>query len=119
MSSQKAVIAVFILALFAGNIILGAQYFTLQKELKKTQAEIRVSRKNDKVFAFTRLFVEKVLKADGEVSFEDRLALENAVRDTNDQEIIDQWKKFTGSSDEKEAQGEVKNLLGLLVEEIK
>jgi hypothetical protein len=35
-----------------------------------------------------------------------------------DQEILDQWQKFTGATTEKQAQQEVKNLLDLLVQKI-
>jgi len=37
----------------------------------------------------------------------------------NDEEILTQWKKFTESETEDEAQTEVKNLLEMLVSKIK
>ena len=67
---------------------------------------------------FTKLFITQVLRADGEVDFETRLKLENAVRELNDQNILAQWQKFVESETEEEAQEEVKNLLGMLVNKI-
>ncbi len=71
---------------------------------------------NEKVLDFTKLFIEKVLKAETEVDFETRLKLENAVRNLGDEEILTQWQKFTESKTEAEAQEEVKNLLEMLLE---
>jgi CRISPR/Cas system endoribonuclease Cas6 (RAMP superfamily) len=62
--------------------------------------------------------IEKVLKAEKEVDFETRLKLENAVREINDKEILNQWIKFTESKTEDEAQNNIKNLLDLLVDKI-
>jgi hypothetical protein len=74
---------------------------------------------SEKVLNFTKLFTEKVIKANQPVSFEDRLSLENSARDTGDQSIIGQWHDFTGAKTEVQAQQELKNLLSLLVGKIK
>ena len=68
--------------------------------------------------AFGQLFIEKVLEAQGEVEFETRLELENAVRDLNDEELLNQWKLFVASGDETSAQKEVRNLLKMLMNKI-
>jgi hypothetical protein len=49
------------------------------------------------------------------VSFDDRLQLENMVRDLKDDAILAEWNKFVNSQTSAEAQGEVKNLLDILV----
>ncbi len=74
---------------------------------------------NEKVLEVSKLFIEKVLKAETEVDFETRLKLENAVRNLGDQEIMNQWQKFVNSKTEIQAQIEVKNLLEILVNKIK
>jgi hypothetical protein len=71
-----------------------------------------------KVINFSTLFIEKVLKAKTEVAFEDRLKLENAVRDLDDPAILGLWEKFTESGDQDQAQEAVKNLLDSLVKKI-
>ena len=63
------------------------------------------------ILEFNKQFIEEVLGAGKEVSFESRLGLENAVRGLNDQEILTDWQNFTKSKDPAEAQ---KNVLILL-----
>ena len=117
MNNTKSILnRVIIIILLAGNIFLGLQYFTLKKWVETT-SQNQVF--NDKVLSFTKLFVEKVLKTETEVDFETRLQLENSVRDLGNHEILAQWQKFTESKTEDDAQAEVKNLLQMLVDNIK
>lgn len=64
------------------------------------------------------MFVEDILMADTEISFDTRLTLETAVRGLNDQQVFDQWQKFTKTTTKEEASNEAKNLLDLLVKKI-
>ena len=115
---QKIIYYAIICAMLAGNVFLGVQYFILQEELDKTRQTVKIQSINEKVVSFFNLFITKVLKSDNEVSFEDRLIIENIVRDIGNKEILDQWQKFTESRTEQEAQEEVKNLLEVLVRNI-
>ena len=114
MSKQKIILIFVILLLIAGNIFLGYKYFTEEKQLKQIQISSETQKFNDKILDFSKLFIQKVLKAQNEVDFETRLKLENAVRNLGDDEILNQWEKFTGSKTETEAQDNVKQLLELL-----
>jgi len=116
---KKIVFITIILVLIATNIIFLIKYFSLGKELKETKEFVKSQQINEKLLGFAKLFIEKVLKAETEVSFEDRLKLENAVRNLGDEEILTQWQKFTESKTEVQAQEEVKNLLEMLVDKIK
>lgn len=116
---DKIIIIAIILILLAGNIYFGFRYFSVLKELKETKAAMEVPKINEKILSFTNLFITKVLKAENEVDFETRLKLETAVRDLNDEEILNQWEKFTESKTEADAQIEVKNLLEMLVNKIR
>ena len=73
---------------------------------------------NTKVLHFANLFISKVLRAEGEISFEERLKIENAVRETEDAQILSQWEKFVGAKTEAEAREEIKNLLQLIIDKI-
>ena len=115
----KIILIIIILILLASNIFLGLKYSAAQKELQEKVKILETKKFNEKVLDFANLFISKVLKAESEVDFETRLQLETAVRDLNDQEILDQWDKFVGSKTEIEAQKEVKNLLELLISKIK
>jgi hypothetical protein len=112
---KKTIILIaVILILVAGNVYFGLNYFLVSKEVKEVREDLKKQQLNTKIINFSRLFVEKVLKAEKDISFEERLGLENAVRDLNDKEILSQWEKFTESKTESEAQENVKNLLDVL-----
>ncbi|MFA4890708.1 MAG: hypothetical protein WC587_03770 [Candidatus Paceibacterota bacterium] len=119
MANQKTILIIIILFLLTGDVFLGVKYFAVQKEFRQTQSVLEIQKTNEKVLEFTKLFVEKVLKAETEVDFETRLKLENLVRNLSDEEILIQWQKFTESKTEVKAQEEVKNLLEMLVNKIK
>lgn len=95
------------------------KYRNTKKEAEKILASFENQKINEKVLDFTKFFIEKVLKAEAEVDFETRLKLETSVRDLNNEEILTQWKKFTESETENQAQEEVKNLLEILIKNIK
>ena len=109
---KKAVFLFFIVLLFvslAANIYL---VFQLRQSIKLVEAQ----KINLKILAFRNMFTQKVLLADGEVDFDTRLTLENAVRALNDQEIFDQWEKFTNSQTKENATDHAKKLLDLLIQ---
>jgi len=115
---NKTILITVILLLIISNIFFGFKYLTVQKELQQTQAVLEAQKTNEKVLDFAKLFIEKVLKAKGEVDFETRLKLENAVREIRDKEILEKWQNFTNSQTEEEAQENVKDLLEILVDKI-
>ncbi|MDO8486293.1 MAG: hypothetical protein Q7S77_01170 [Candidatus Staskawiczbacteria bacterium] len=115
---RQKIILIIVLVLIAGNILMGVGYFFAQKKLQTIEGQLRVQQNNTKIIDFAKLFISKVLKAGKEVSFEDRLRLENDVRDLHDDEILAQWNKFIESKAETDAQNAVKDLLELLLKKI-
>lgn len=108
---------IFIIMVIAVVVLSGNQYLIIKKQ-QADDTKTKACVYNEKVLEFTRMFVSKVLKADAEVSFDDRLKLENLVRDLNNKFIFDQWQKFINAKTPSEAQIEVKNLLELLMNNI-
>jgi hypothetical protein len=126
MNKQKLII-ILIVGLIVMNIFLIYRYLLLTREIEKMKIVsglpeksviIFPNTKNERIIHFLKLFISKVLKAEGEVDFETRLKLENAVREIQDKEILDQWTKFTESKTEEEAQKNVKDLLEILVNKL-
>lgn len=117
MEKEKFLIAVLILisVILAGTSILAVFY---KIELDNAQKLFKTQQTNEKVLVLAKLFVEKVLQGETEVGFEDRLKLENAVRDINDKEIFDQWQKVVKSKSAQETQQEVGIFLDLLLSKI-
>lgn len=115
-SGSLAALVIIILVSFAGNAFLGFKNIQIQKDLQSTKADLDAKNNSINIINFTRMLVKDVLSAEKEVNFETRLQLENAVRDLNDEEILVQWKKFTDSGLEEQAQIEVKKLLRMLLD---
>jgi len=118
MLNQRFLVLTLIVILFVSTILLAGQYYVSLQDLRAQKSLLQTYQHNEKILSFTKLFITKVLKAESEVTFEDRLQLENAVRDINNKSILDQWTKFTESKTEAQAQEEVKNLLELLINKI-
>ena len=115
MRKRKLVIIVIIILSLVANIFLGINLFIENKKNIEIQQKIHL---NTKVLDFANIFINKVLRAEGEISFEDRLKIENAVRDTQDSDIYNEWQKFVGAKTELEGREEIKNLLQLIVNKI-
>ena len=111
---KKTIIVIIIALLVLGNIGFGIGYFLQKAENQKIKEELGNQQMNVKIINFSNLFIDKVLKAKNEVSFEDRLKLENSVRALNDEEILSDWQNFTKSKDAAEAQTNVLILLKAL-----
>lgn len=118
MTKLKIILIIIIAILIAGNIFFSFQYLANYREARRLGAIANTQKINEQVLAFAKLFIEKVLKAETEASFETRLQLENAVRNLDDNKIMTQWQKFVESKTEAEAQEEVKNLLSIVIEKI-
>jgi len=115
---KESVPFLVILVLVAIVIVLSVQLYISSQSLAIANNTVKTFQYDQKVLNFTKLFITRVLKADGEVGFEDRLQLENAVRSIDDKTIFDQWQKFVNAGTSLEAQIEVKNLLEMLVGKI-
>lgn len=115
---KSKIVYIIILVLLASNLFFILRHSTIKKELQEIKRPIEIQEINEKVLNFTKFFIEKVLRAEGEVDFETRLKLETAVRELEDEEILNQWQKFVDSETEIQAQREVKDLLELLVNKI-
>lgn len=115
---HKLIYIVVIVVLSVGIMASLVGYYSVSVELSTTKAELAMQNNNKLTLDFLGMFVKKVIKADKEIGFEDRLELENAVRRLGDVAILAQWKKFTDSKTESEAQNNTKDLLDILVGKI-
>jgi len=116
MDKSKKILAILVLLLAVLNVFFTWKYATLQANLQAAKVQLAGQNSDKKVLDFMRIFIEKVLRAKKDVSFDDRLKLETMVRGLNDNQVLDQWNKFVNSKDQSSAQEEVKNLLSLLVQ---
>ena len=113
------IIYIILIVVMAGGVVFSIfGYFNASTELSLVKSQLALQKHDERVTQFLSMFVKKVIKADKEISFDDRLVLENTVRSIGDKEILTQWKKFVDSKDQKEAQKNTKDLLGLLVDKV-
>ncbi len=117
--SRKKII-LFLLLVFAlfGIILLAIKCCSLKSRVDALEFENSNQKINRDVVVFLKLFIEKILQGEEEVSFEDRLKLENSVRDLKDKEVLSLWENFTQAKTSEEAQFSLKNLLRALVDKI-
>ncbi len=94
------------------------QSVSLKGQLQAAQKTIGQQQVNQKVLVFSKLFVTNVLQGGQTVSFDQRLQLENAVRDINDPQIYAAWQKFTNAKDQKEIQTDFYGLFSLLLDKL-
>lgn len=100
----------------SGMLYLAVDRYLINLELVKAQSAIVKQQDDIKTTLFTRLFIDKVLLSKGTVNFEDRLKLENAVRDMSDPEVFKKWQDFVSCTDDVKAQEIVGTMLRLLVD---
>lgn len=110
------IVSAIIIFLAILNIILLSAYLSRGAELQKVQNAVINIEHSRNVLAFQKLFVEKVLKSDGEVDYDTRRELEQAVGKTNDDVVISAWNEFISAKTEEQAQAKVKELLLVLAE---
>lgn len=115
---NKKVVTILIIVLALGLGFFGWQYVLLRGQLQTAEQSIASQQINKKVLVFSQLFVTNVLQGSKEVSFDDRLQLENAMRDIKDPELFAAWQKFTGAKDQAEIQQQFSNLFQLLLKKI-
>ncbi len=115
-NSNKLITLVIILLL--GNIFFGWMYISSKVVVRSLETKIQSQKINSDVLLFTKLFMDKVLSGTKEVSFDDRLQLENAIRGLNDKEIFDSWQLFTKAKDQAQVQKNFYSLFQLLLKKI-
>ena len=99
------------IVLLAGNLFFTAQYF---ENLKPVAPVVNNTGKDIQIAHFLQEFIVIVLNPQTPVSSDDRVKLENDVRQLQDASITSQWDAFVGSSDAKTAQTNAVKLMSML-----
>ena len=117
MEKTRFVSNLLLLILLAGNLFFSIQYiYSIKADQvpvvdKGAQEVIQIKNSN-----FLKLFINKVVKANGTVSYEDRVQLENDVRQIHNPELTTQWELFVGSKDPAKAEAAATDLMLILAD---
>lgn len=114
-TSTITLIIVFLIT-YAIVIFLGSKLILSSMELRVTKDALKIQETNSKAIAFLKLFIEDVLMSKDPVPFEERLQLENAIREINDQKVFDQWQTFLKSEKPDDIRANAKVLLKLVID---
>jgi hypothetical protein len=106
---------VLMLVLVAGNIFFSIQYTESVKQ-QESQASAAVDKDavRIQVARFLKYFIDTVLNTQGTISFDDRVKLENDIRQIHDSSLTTQWTEFVNSKDSKIAQANAVKLMSML-----
>ncbi len=106
------------LALLAATIYFGIRHYQGQERIRYLEDRVEQFSSSEKIVDFLDLFIAKILKGEQDISFEERLEMENHVRDLHDPEILAHWNRFTKAENDVIAQESVKDLLQILTRKI-
>ncbi len=101
------------------SVALNVSLYSSRQSIDSQSATVVNTDTHKQTVEFLSLFIDKVLKAENSVSFDDRLILENKVRSLNDKQILDTWQKFVASKSNADAQVNLKDLLSVIVNSLK
>ncbi len=114
-NKSKFVLNIVIIVLLLGNIFLAYKYVGVMRtqSVENAVSEQKITQRVQ-MANFNKLFVETVLNSKGTISSDDRIKLENDVRQTHDTDLINAWNIFVSSKDSKATQENAMKILGLL-----
>jgi len=106
---------ILMLVLLAGNIFFSIQYAeNIKLEAERNAAVADNSSTRYQVSHFLQYFIDTVLNTQGTISFDDRVKLENDIRQIHDPALTAQWTAFVDSKDSKTAQANAVKLMSML-----
>jgi hypothetical protein len=115
---SRKTLFIIILILLLCNILWLFAFASRGRELGQAQNSLAQVQENKNILAFQKLFVDKVLKADGVVDYDTRRLLDQSVGSTNNKPVIDAWNAFIAAKTEADAQNKVKNLLSVMADQM-
>jgi|SRR3989344_4343110 len=116
-SGKKYMYLFLIITLLISNVYFFIRYSSAKKSLGIITVGDEIFREGKRALRFMDLMVNLLLS--GKVVTDDeRIRLENAVRDIGDEAILAKWKAFTESDTEALAQKKLLELLTALIEKV-
>jgi len=115
LDKSRLVSNILMLVLVAGNIFFSIQYTeNIKQQADQAASVVDTSGTRIKAARFMKEFVDIVLNTQGTISLDDRVKLENDVRQIGDSTITTQWMSFVNSKDAKTAQSNAVKLMSMV-----
>ena len=115
LDKARLVSNILMVVLVIGNIFFSVQYISnIQQQANRDTAEELRSTERLQTARFLKLFIDTVLNTKEAITLENRVKLENDIRQLGDKAITDQWDIFVGSKDSKTAQEAAVKLMSML-----
>ena len=113
MTKSKIILIIVLSVSLIANLVLS---LVIIDKINRDRQRDQAMQSALKALHFRNLFEQNVMMAEGEIDFETRLNLENALSDLNDPEILGLWKDFARSKTRQDASSIAKQLIDLLIE---
>ena len=112
---SRLVANLLMVVLVAMNIYFSVQYSAeIRANEDRQDAEQEKTAERIQQAKFMKLFVDNVLGTSGVITFDDRVRLENDIRDLEDVKALELWEVFVASEDATEAQVNAVELMSYL-----
>ena len=85
---RKSTVIIIIVFLVGLNLYLATGWLLAEQQIRILEKEVKINQNNQRIISFIQLLTDTVLSGNQEISFDDRLSLEKAVRDLNDPDIF-------------------------------
>jgi hypothetical protein len=109
------IIVILLAASLILNVCLGFAVYTTGKKYQDLAQSITL---NERVSDFASLLIDKVLKSNDGIAFEDRVQLENAIQATKDKQLYDQWEKFVNAQTLPEGKTDLYDLIQMIINKL-
>ena len=115
LDKSRLISNILMLVLVAGNIFFSIQYTEgIKQQADAAASVVDNSATRIQSARFMKEFVDIVLNTTGAISLDDRVKLENDVRQIGDSTITTQWMNFVNSKDAKTAQTNAVKLMSMV-----
>ena len=99
--------------LLAGNLFFSSQYIVNIKEQIIPAEDVKATLRLQ-LSRFLKTFIDTVLSTEGTITYDDRVKLENDIRQTKDADLIRLWDEFIASKTGEEAQARAIKLMSMV-----
>lgn len=100
------------------TLVLLFGYISKKREATSLNQNLQAIQENRDILSFQKLFITKVLKSSGDVSYDTRQELNEAVLLTNDEQVVTAWNDFLSAKTETAAQKKVLDLLYVMADSV-